>query len=116
MSPIELVKADICTMSHQDEVKMRCEKVGEEETIFITMKDVSFYYNMNAKKARRSFNTSHSKIWTNLHTDGKWYKAGWRKASTEEEEKIIIKRENETVAGIYSSEDDENEFDGEMLN
>ena len=116
MSPIELVRADIGAMSHQDEVKMSCEKVGEEDTIFITMNNVSFYYNMNARKARRSSNTSHAKIWTNLHTDGKWYKAGWRKVSTEEEEKIIIKRENGTIASSTSSVGNENELDGEMLN
>ena len=116
MSPIELVRADIGTMSQQDEVKMSCEQVGEEDTIFITMNNVSFYYNMNARKARRSFNTSHAKIWTNLHTDGKWYKAGWRKVSTEEEEKITIKRKNGTVASSSSSVGSAHKLDGELLN
>ena len=116
MSPIELVRADIGAMSHQDEVKMSCKKVGEEDTIFITMNNVSFYYNMNARKARRSINTSHAKIWTNLHTDGKWYKAGWRKVSTEGKEKITIKRKNGTVASSSSSVGNENQNDGELLN
>ena len=116
MSPIELVRADIGTMSQQDEVKMSCEKVGEEDTIFITMNNVSFYYNMNARKARRFHNTSHAKIWTNLHTDGKWYKAGWRKDSTEGKEKITIKRKNGTVASSSSSVGSAHKSDGELLN
>ncbi len=116
LSPIELVRADIGTMSHQDEVKMICLRVGEEDTIIISMNKVSFYYNMNARKARRFHDTSHAKIWTNLHTDGKWYKAGWRKDSTEGKEKITIKRKNGTVASSSSSVGSTHKSDGELLN
>ena len=114
-SPIDLVKADIRAMPHVDKVKMICVKVGEEDTISITMKDVSFYYTLNAVKGKRLHYISHSKIWTNLQTNGKWYKVGWRKVSTQVDEKIVIKQENGTVASRSSSEDNEEQDDGEPL-
>ena len=90
-SPAQLVEADIHVMPQKDAVKMRSEKTGKEETIYITMKNMSLYHHLNAGKARRLNTTLHSKIWTNLQTNGKWYKAGWRKVSSQVDEKIVMK-------------------------